>query len=324
MKERFFRFLSRLVACYVLKKPDLADLIYSKYHTFKSYWEMVLNYCAWRLGMKKSFHIVSIVLEPTNHCTLRCALCPTSDDMKRERGYMDYDLFTRIIDENSHIQFVNLFLWGEPLLHPRIFEMIAYAKSKGIEANMYSNATLLDQEKSRMLLESGLDRLVISLDGVDSAYESIRNYPYKKVEQNILELLALRKEMDARTAVDVSMVVGKETEDGVKEYKKRWVSVVDTLWLQRQNTYEKKQRTKSCFELWRGNVVVHWNGTVVPCFIDYDATVKLGDASKQSIEEIYNGEKFQQIRTMHANGKFPMICNFCSEYESKEVSSRVV
>ncbi len=176
----------------------------------------------------------------------------------------------------------------------------------------------------KMILETGLDRVVFSLDGVEGTYEKIRNYPYKKVEKNILDFLALRKKMNAKTAIDVSMVIGKETEDGAKDFEKRWTSVADTVRMQRQNTYEKKERTKSCFELWRGNIVVHWDGTVVPCFIDYDATVKLGDASKQTISEIYNGEKFQQIRAMHAKGKFPGICHFCTEYETKVVSSRVV
>lgn len=324
MQDKFFRFLSRQVATYILRKPDLANLIYIKYHSFRSYWDMTLNYFAWKLGLKKSFQVVSLVLEPTNHCTLRCAICPTREDMERKRGFMDYDLFKKIIDENSHVQFINLFLWGEPLLHPRIFDMIQHAKGKGIEVNFYSNGTLLDLEKGKLILKNKVDRVVFSLDGVDGTYEKIRNYPYEKLEKNILDFLSLRKEMKASTAIDVSMVVGKGTEAGVKDFKKRWAGVADTVWLQRQNTYEKKERTNSCFELWRGNVVIHWNGTVVPCFIDYDATVKLGDANTNSIREIYNGKKYQQIRAMHAKGKFPSICHYCTEFETEEVSSRVV
>ena len=324
MKETFYRFLSSLVARFILRKPDLADLIYIKYHSLEAYLGMSLSYFAWRLGWKKSFQVISIVVEPTNHCTLRCTFCPARQDMERDMGYMDFDLYKKIIDENSHVQFINLFLWGEPLLHPRIIDMIRYAKNKGIEVVFYSNGTLLDEKMGKMILEAGPDRVVFSLDGVEGTYEKIRNYPYKKVEQNILNFLALRKQMNARTAIDVSMVIGKDTEDGAKDFEKRWTSVADTVRMQRQNTYEKKERTKSCFELWRGNIVIHWDGTVVPCFIDYDATVKLGDAKKQSISEIYNGDSFQKIRVMHAKGKFPGICHYCTEYETKIVSSRVV
>ncbi|MEN6318289.1 MAG: radical SAM protein [Syntrophaceae bacterium] len=324
MKEKFFRFLSYLVAVLVLRKPDLADLIYIKYHSFNAYWQMGVSYFAWRLGLKKSFHIVSIVIEPTNRCTLRCEVCPTKEDMTRKKGFMDFELYKKIIDENSNVEFINLFLWGEPLLHPRIIDMIQYAKEKSIEVTFYSNGTLLDQEMSRRILETGVDRVTVSLDGVDEMYEKSRNYPYEKVERNILGLLELRNEMHVRTAIDVSMVISEETECGVEAFEKRWTSVADTVRMQRHNTYEKKERSKSCFELWRGNVLVHWDGTVVPCFIDYDATVKLGDANKQTLREIYNGKEFQQIRAMHAKGNFPEICHFCTEYESKIVSSRVV
>lgn len=323
MKEKMFRFLSTLVAKFILGKDDLEDLVFSKYHSLNAYWAMTLNYLTWRLGLKKSFRIVSLVIEPTNQCTLHCLFCPTKDDMTRQKGFMDFDLYKKIIDENSRVEFVNLFLWGEPLLHPRIFEMVKYAKDKGIEVHFYSNATLLNEKTGRAILESGADRVVFSLDGIGEMYEKIRNFPYPKIEQNILDLLALRKELKARTAIDVSMVVGRETECAVKEFKEKWTPIVDTVRLQRQNTYEKNQRSKSCFELWRGNVLIHWDGTVAICFIDYDATVKLGDANKHSIKDIYNGAKYQQMRSMQTQGKFPRICQYCSEYETKEVSSRV-
>lgn len=323
MEKKFFRVLATLVSRLILGKSDLDELVFSKYHSFQAYLEMTLNYVAWRLGLRKSFRVVSIVIEPTNFCTLRCTVCPTRDDMSRKRGYMDFNLYKKIVDENSHVQFVNLFLWGEPFLHPQIIDMITYARDRGIEVEIYSNGTLVDSEMGRKILETGIDRIIFSLDGVDGAYESVRNYPYIKVEKNILGFLALRNEMKARTMVDVSMVVGRETECAVAELKERWAPIADTVRLQRQNTYEKKERTKSCFELWRGNVVVHWDGTVVPCFIDYDASVKLGDAGRESIRSIYNGEAFQKIRSMHARGEFPEICYLCSEYETEVVSSRV-
>jgi len=92
MKEIFFRFLSRLVARYVLRKPDLDGLVFSKYHSLRAYLEMGLNYLAWRTGSRKSFQVVSIVIEPTNNCTLRCRICPTRDDMTRKKGFMDFEL----------------------------------------------------------------------------------------------------------------------------------------------------------------------------------------------------------------------------------------
>jgi len=221
------------------------------------------------------------------------------------------------------VQFVNLFLWGEPLLHPRVTDMIKYAKENEIEVEIYSNATLLDDRMSRAILETRLDRIIFSLDGVDGMYESLRNFPYDRVEKSIMTFLEMRNQMKAPTSVDVSMVVVQETECAVSDFKTRWEPIVDTARLQRHNTYEKNERTTSCFELWRGNGVVHWDGTVVPCFIDYDATVKLGDANTQTLQEIYNGKRYQQIRTMHTRGIFPGICHYCSEYETREVSSRV-
>lgn len=322
IKEKFFRAVSFVIAKYILRKPDYADIIYLKYNSFGAIYKMAMNYILFRLGSKKSFKVVSIIFESTNVCTLKCRMCPTRDKMTRKRGMMDYNLYKKIIDQNPDVKFVHICLWGEPLLHPNIIKMIKYAKSKDIEVDFYSNATLLNKEINRELLQSGLDRITFSLDGIGEVYTHMRGFPYEKVKNNILNFIEDRKLLKSKTAIYVSMVICQETEASVKDLKRVWAPLVDVVKLQPENTYNKKPRSSPCFELWRGNIIVHWDGTVVPCCVDFDGTLKLGDANTQTLNEIFNGSEFQKMRTMQKQGKFPAICNYCTEYDTKEVSSR--
>lgn len=322
IKEKVFRGISFFVAEYILRKPDLADLIYIKYHSPNAIFKMAINYFTFRLRAKKSYKIVSLIIEPTNNCTLRCKVCPTRDNMTRKRGIMDFDLYKKIIDQNPNVSFIQLCLWGESLLHPQIINMIKYAKNKGIEVSFYSNATLLNKKMNHGLLTSGLDRIVFSLDGVDETYTKIRNFPYQKIEKNILSFLEDKKRLKSKTKVDVSMVICNETKSSLARFKKRWLPLADAVRVQPQNTYQKSERKKPCFELWRGNIIVLWDGAVVPCCVDFNGTLKLGDANKQTLKEIFNAPLFQKIRLTQKEGKFPEICHFCTEYQTEEASSR--
>lgn len=322
IEEKFFRVLSLIIAKYIFRKPDYADVIYLKYNSFSAIYKMAMNYILFRLRSKKSFKIVSIIFESTNTCTLKCRMCPTRDKMTRKRGIMDYNLYTKIIDQNPSVKFVHICLWGEPLLNPNIIKMIKYAKSKGLEVDFYSNATLLNKDLNRELLQSGLDRITFSLDGVGEVYTQTRGFPYETTKNNILNFVEDRKLLKSNTAIYVSCVVSKETESSVPELKKTWEPLVDAVKLQPENTYNQQIRKDPCFELWRGNMIIHWDGTVVPCCVDFDGTLKLGDANTQTLEEIFNGPELQKLRLMQKQGKFPKICDYCTEYETKEISPR--
>lgn len=106
-------------------------------------------------------------IEPTNHCNLACIMCTNAETPKVMRGYMDIELFRKIIDEAHRFIFdINLFLGGESLLHKDIIPMIAYARSKDIKVCLHTNATKLNSKMSRDILETGLDVMSISFERV--------------------------------------------------------------------------------------------------------------------------------------------------------------
>jgi len=92
---------------------------------------------------------IRLWIEPTDHCNLSCVMCPNKDLPKEKKGFMDLNLFQKIIDEAAAFAFdAHLLHRGESLLHPRFFEMARYANDKGVRTKLHTNATVLDEKKS--------------------------------------------------------------------------------------------------------------------------------------------------------------------------------
>ncbi|NQT90547.1 MAG: radical SAM protein, partial [Candidatus Omnitrophica bacterium] len=140
---------------------------------------------------------VRLWIEPTNRCNLKCIMCPNADPPKDAKyGDMDMALYRKLIDEAAGFAIdINLFARGESLLHKDIFEMIRYANSKGLRTRLETNATILDKDRSRELIDSGLNFLSFSIDGyAKEAYEKIRvNGVFEVTMKNILDLLEAKK-----------------------------------------------------------------------------------------------------------------------------------
>ena len=116
-------------------------------------------------------------------------MCPTGLGMlTRSKGFMDYDLFTQITDEMApHVQTTTLHIWGEPLLHPQIHDMIAYCGSRGLYSEISTNATVLNEESSRKILDAGLGSIYLCLDGAtQETYERVRRRAdFEQTRENI-------------------------------------------------------------------------------------------------------------------------------------------
>jgi MoaA/NifB/PqqE/SkfB family radical SAM enzyme len=116
-------------------------------------------------------------IEPTTLCNLKCALCPVTSGMDRELGHMEFSLFKQLLDEaGQYALLVLLWDWGEPFVNPEIFEMIAYAKGFGLKVISSSNGhAFADEEEARRLVESGIDSIIIAVDGItQDTYERYR------------------------------------------------------------------------------------------------------------------------------------------------------
>lgn len=309
-----------LVSRYYLRKPTHAGLISVKIPTLKSALFVLLNEICYLLKLEKSFRVTSLSIEVTNHCNLECLMCPANTMMKRPKGYIRQDLFKRVIDSALNLEFIFLFQWGEPLLHPKIFELIRYASSKGIRTMVTTNGTICSDEIIQRALDSGLERLTFSVDGVGSTHTSIRGFDYYELKTNILRFKELRDRNKSNLKIDISMVVFEKTEADLKKLHDEWKGIADRIYLiPRLFSGDRKKR---CREMWRGNLTILWDGRVVPCCADFDAGMVVGDITKEDISSIWNGVQMKGLRRLHGQGIFSGICSRCSEYRNPQVNLR--
>lgn len=263
-----------------------------------------------------SSYPIKLHVELTNVCNLDCIMCPRSQ-MKRKVGFMKPEVFKKIIDELAgKTEFSYLHLMGESVLHPQLFELIRYGKSKGVAMGMASNMTVLDEEKAQQMLASGLDFLVMSVDGITAeTYEKIRlKANFETTMKNVENFLKAHKKGTPPHTV-VQMIYMKGTEDLARKYGEFWDKLEpDSIrikpfqtWMGDQDDIKalkpevKKSRQRPCDRIWRHSVVL-WDGTVVPCEFDYDAAYPVGNVTEQSMKEIWNSEKMQALRKQHVCG----------------------
>jgi hypothetical protein len=312
--------IARAGARFYLGKPDVAELLEVKFPTLGAVRDAARNEGAFLTRSERAPVLTSVNLELTNHCNLRCTICPVNTTMRRPKGFMDPALFRRVIDDNPQIHFVLAFQWGEPLLHPNFFELVRYAKDRGVSTMITSNGTHLTPENRKSLLECGLERITFSVDGDAESHFAIRNYDLETLRRDVRTFVAERDAAKARLRIDVSMVVDAATEHALPAFLAEWKGVVDRV--QAIPRLVAERRTTPCRELWRGSLVVLWDGRVTVCCVDSEGLLQVGDANAERLSDVWNGEKMREIRRAHAERRFPPLCAMCGEYAKEGVSKR--
>jgi radical SAM protein with 4Fe4S-binding SPASM domain len=265
------------------------------------------------MGLSVSYRLRSIIVEPTNTCNLRCLTCPVNVDLKREKGIMDFTLFKTLVDNNPEIDFLHLTFAGEPLLHPKALEMIQYAKSRGIKVGLVTNATLLNKPITYDIVNSGLDIITFSIDGVDKTFERVRGVSYDLIEEKVLDFIAVNNAHGKPVKTEVSMVLFPDTLSAIDSFRNRWEGRVDWVNIQPQIGFEKIERRRRCRNLWR-TLSVYWDGRVVPCCVDYEGVFIVGDIRQEDLSYIFNGPRMRALRKKHVAGQFDSICRYCSPF----------
>ncbi len=235
----------------------------------------------------------------TNLCNADCIMCPHRNIKKF--GTMEMSLYKKIIDDvvDCGIKSVNLSFFGEAMLDKTLIEKIKYAKYKGLSVGFFTNAALMFEDKSRDMIDAGIDRITVSMDSnKKDAYEKIRqNCSYDDVRNNILKFLELRKKSKKKINVSMVAVLMDENYDELKEYYNFWKPKVDTINLinmeNRSDSFDKKSKKslsykkglvrEPCALLWQ-RMVIDWDGEVVICCNDYLHEVVLGNLNKESIK----------------------------------------
>lgn len=281
-----------------------------------------------------SYLPIFLWIEPTNKCNLKCIMCPNRLNSPDRIGFMEWELFKKIIDEVQHfVCGVVLILGGESLLHKDIFRMIRYATDKGIKVYLDTNGTLLNEEKSLKLLDSGIDYLSFSFDGYDKeTYEKIRvNAKFEVTLKNIINFLKMKKELGKKkpyTAIQTIIVKSNEKEsldkkreflknfeglplnEHVVRYAYSWAGVISED--DEVKPMSGGQRYKPCPHIWSA-LTIQWNGTVVPCCLDLLGRYKLGNVKDKSLLQIWNDRPLVWLREKIRDGKYQDIelCRGC-------------
>lgn len=254
-----------------------------------------------------------ITLELTNHCNLRCTICPWTR-MERARGNMDYALFTSVVDQVAgYIEVIDLDLFGEFTYNPRWRDMIAYCAAHGIFTVLNTNATLLSERVADDLIGSGLDCLNLSFDSATpEVYERIRaGASFDKTLANVTRFLGENKSI----FTTVQMVHTVETTHEAAAFERFFrhsgatrVRIKDYIRMDPARVHldprpPAPEKSMPCMYLWK-NLVVSQDGAVVPCCVDFDKGYVLGDAAKQSIDDIWNGPPMRALREKHARDRY--------------------
>jgi radical SAM protein with 4Fe4S-binding SPASM domain len=255
---------------------------------------------------------IRLWIETTSICNLRCVMCPNKDLKKEEKGFMDFGLFRKIVDEARGFVFdANLIHRGEGLLHPDFIRMAEYAHSAGIRTKFHTNATLLDEERSRQLIAAGLDQISFSFDGYDKkTYESIRvNADFEKTLGNIIRFLEVKKEMHSRTPYTIFELINFPDlyKDVDNRQRKRFLDNFRELPLDRIEIKEihnwagetgparSGKKYAPCTFLWQA-LIIFWDGTVLPCTQDFHGYYPLGNVRDETLARIWNNDRLVRLR----------------------------
>lgn len=249
-------------------------------------------------------------IELTNYCNLACPMCP-HEQMEREVGYMKPELFRRIIDLSTpELEFAYLHHLGESLFHGKIGELIQYGRSRGVAMGLSTNATYLDHRKAKLLLENGLDFLVISMDGASpDSYERIRvGGDFATTMKNVRDFFEMKKEIPNNTTVVVQMIVTEANRAEVELFAEQWDGQVmikearDWAGQVKLHTIGKHVPPPvdhtPCRMLWT-ELTVLWDGAVVPCVNVYEKQNVVGDLATQSLDEVWNSSVMKEYRAKH-------------------------
>jgi radical SAM protein with 4Fe4S-binding SPASM domain len=252
---------------------------------------------------------VRLWVELTSLCNYRCIMCPNKELKKEEHGYMDFQLYTKIIDEAAGFAFdINLAHRGESLLFPKIPEAISYAKEKGLYTRLHTNGSLLTENLGRKIIKSGLDRLSFSFDGFDKdTYEKIRiGGDFNKTLKNIIRFLEIKKEDKSKTpstSIEIIHFEPGKRLDALKEFEAKFEDLpLDSFVIKDLHNWagdtQKKfspQHYSTCPFPWNA-LVIFWNGDVLPCTQDFFGHYILDNANDFSLRELWNGTRMSELR----------------------------
>ena len=331
-----------------------------RYFTWKKLLNCIGVEAQLRLGRRKVWGApFEWEIDTTNICQLKCPLCHTGlGTIHRDKGIMHYDVFTKTIDQiKGYCAWLTLYSWGEPFLNRRIHEFVAYAHQNKIATIISTNLNKpLTPEMAENIIKSGLDVMIISLDGVtQEVYETYRvGGRLERVLANIRLLVQKKKELGyAMPHLEWQFIVMRQNEHQMEDSRRLAAELgVDSIvfkkvdfphgeddpkvaeqWLPREHPgylrgdpfykpyHEDGER---CWRLWR-SAVVNWDGGLAPCCYLTDKSDDFGDVNTSTVADIRNNSNYLTARGLFQDGYTPQQwvgCMSCSVYLSSKAARK--
>ncbi|MBT8233108.1 MAG: radical SAM protein [Saprospiraceae bacterium] len=289
---------------------------------------------------------MTVSFEPTTACNLRCPECPSGlRSFTRETGNLKKDFFTRTIDTISNkLIYLIFYFQGEPFINPDFLDMVSYANKKGLYTITSTNGHFLNKTNCEKIIESKLDRIIISIDGLtQSTYSAYRKggqlqtvidgskllVKTKKERKSITPHIIFQFLVVKPNEHEIADLYNLAEEIGIDEVKLKTAQVYDFKYgneliptIDKYSRYQKKadgtyvvknKLLNNCWKLWHACVFT-WNGVVVPCCFDKDASHPLGNLSECSFEKIWKGKAYDSFRSQLIRGRQNIeICKNCTE-----------
>jgi radical SAM protein with 4Fe4S-binding SPASM domain len=310
--------------------------------------KMLLSYLFSRLGKGKPFfhHPYFISVEPANFCNLECVECPVGQrkDPRYKNSRMDLPMFHKLINElKSTLFHVIFYFQGEPFLHQQLCEMISFAHQAKLYTSTSTNGQFLTNELSEKIVRSGLDKLIVSVDGAtQEVYEQYRvGGSLQKVCDGVVSLVAWKKKLKSATPlIEMQFIVFKSNEHQLKEMKllakrlgaDRLRFKTAQLYhfedgnpaltsIERYARYKKGKDGKytlkgsqpnHCLRLWSG-AVINAKGELLPCCFDKGSDYSFGNLKENHFDSHWKNKKASDFRgSILQNRKQFEMCRNCT------------
>lgn len=283
-----------------------------------------------------------VILDVTNTCNLKCIHCPqpllqASPHFKP--NHMKWEHFTKVVDEMATIDqpmLLRLAGDGEPTIHPRIQEMIRYAKANcRATLNLTTNGLVMGRDEIDAMLKAGIDLIDVSIDAYSKAvYDEVRRGGrYERLMANIMTLLDRRQMLRAKTKVMVSFVAQKENRHETELFRDFWTPLVDKVLIRQLHSAVGQVKTEEaaagnfaatrerfpCPHLWK-RLTVDFRGLIKFCAHDWvhDQGVMLGNIQTATLQEVWKGRRLAGLRNNHETNQFPKgeVCTTCNDWAS--------
>jgi len=284
-----------------------------------------------------------IFVDPSDRCNFRCRFCPTGDtDLMLRNGRslktMDFDLFIKIIDDicefDKPIKVLRLYKDGEPLLNRNFAKMVAYAKESGCceKVDTTTNASLLNPKRNLEIIDAGLDRINISIEGVNEQQYldfSGVNIHFKRLVNNIKHFYDHKKNCEMIVKINGDLISEKDKED----FYKIFGNITDGIFIEhtmscwhdfdmkgiKQNEefgiYGQPIKEVMVCPYVFYSMSINSNGSVSACFLDWDRKLRIGNVNNNSVKNIWNSIYLYNYRLMFLQKKRKEhpICGNCSQ-----------